>query len=127
MRFNYIIIAHNLIHRQIILRTDLSIANAIDRVDSPASDMPIMRFLISTLVSSVPFALPPFFVFFCRSVSDLPFPPLLLDDFLLRCASKDDLLFSLELHDEFELSDPTFTLVSGLGMLDCKCGDCCCT
>lgn len=86
-----------------------------DKVDSPASDIPIMRFLISTLVSSVPFALPPFFVFF--DLSDLW--PLFRDDSLLCCGSQDDWLFSLELH-VFELSDPIAISCSGLGMPDCK-------
>lgn len=96
------------------LHTDLSIARAIDRVDSPASDIPIMRFLISTLVSNVPFALPPFFFFFCRS----DFPLFSLDDSLFCEGSPDDWLFSLELQ---ELSDPMFVFVcSGLDMPECK-------
>lgn len=87
-----------------------------DRVDSPASDIPIMRFLISTLVSNVPFALPPFFFFFCRSDSD--FLLLFLDDSLFCWGSQDDWLFSLELQ---ELSDTMFAFVcSGLDMLECK-------
>jgi len=94
-----------------------------DKVDNPASDIPIMRFLISTLVSNVPFALPPFFVFFCRSVPDLS--PLFRDDSLLCWGSQDDWLFSFELH-VFELSDPMITIVcSGLGMPDCKRWCCC--
>lgn len=54
------------------LLTDLSIASAIDSVDKPASDMPIMRFRISTLVSNVPFAFPPFFFFLCDTFLSRP-------------------------------------------------------